>query len=606
VALPALAHPERSVSGRAARASPALFPRLGPLPPRWGWIVALAAAVAWLVCLPASADPTHLLLGGPPDLPGLVHVVVTMADVGPAGWSHSRMLMFPSISNFYAQKNFPGEGLLGAPFVALLGWPAGFTVFSVASVAAFGASTGLFVARWWRSLAAGLVGVVAAETSAVVVREIGEGRLTHVLGLVFAPIAVALYVRGVLEDRGRWSFAAGLALGASALVFWSVALWVGLLLAVVFVAGASERLPVVRHALWVVAGTVALAGAPLLYTVHDAGAHPGSQYGPWSLVEEIPGKQIPLVQLLEGRDLFHFGWRTVAWRLRPLLLACCLLPLWKGRARRVAVPLGWIALAALFAGGPLWHLGGLDLLTPALLQTYVPVLRRYWWPDRYLLMATLGVAVLAGGAAARAVAAVARPVPRALATGGLCLALLAETWLVLPTLPMPATRDVPDEDVAVLARGEGPTVVIPPWDLDPDAQKRTWSLDARLGQIRHRRPLLVGEMNPDAVVAGAFYRDFWATGVLASLRGCEKAFTDPVVPDPDPAASMARLHRAGVRQIYDDPRLEGPPAIAAAWRACVVSVLGVPSGEEGPYLVFTVPPPAEPPAEAPAEPPAGP
>ena len=573
---------------------PALVPRFGPLPPGWGWVVVSACVLAWILCLPASADPT-LLAGGRPDLPGLSHTTSQMAFRGPAFWAHSRMVMFPGIHNLYSQMSFPADGLPGAPFIAVLGWPAGFTAFTVATLAALGVSTGLFVASWWRSVWAGLIAVVAAESSGVVLREITEGRLTHVLGLVFAPMAVAWYARAVVEDRGRSAVWAGMAVGASALVFWYQAVWVGLMLLVIFAAGLGERLPVFRHMAWGAAGTFVVAGFPMLYTVLHAGAHPGNEVGAWSTVEEIPGMPMMLIELLEQRDAGGMGWLTGAWAFRPLLVALCLAGLWRARARRVFAPVVWIVVAWALGAGPILALPGATILSPIFAQSLVPLMRRYWWPDRYLLVATIGVAVLAGGAMAW-LAGRLSPRMRVVAVLGLSAALLVEAEVTLRSLPIAGTHGSPSERVEVMARGSGPTFVVPVRDLSPDAANRVWSSENVLDQVHHRRPLVTGLMNPEAVVAAADYREFWAKGALRAIRDCEDAVNDapealaaPLSPELE--RSLDALYRAGVREIYGDPSLEGPPAIATPWRACVNRLLGEPVRQEGPLLVYELRPP---------------
>lgn len=574
---------------------PALVPRLGPLPPGWPTIPLVALLLAWGLGLPASARPGTLLLGGPPDIPGLAHTASQMASRGPWAWAHSRMMMYPSVHDLYGEMSFPGDGIVAAPFIRVLGWPAGFTVFTVATLAFAGTTAGLLAARWWRSLPAGLLAVAALETSGVVLREISEGRLTHALGLGLAPLAVGWFARGLVEDRGRWSFAAGVAVGLSALVFWYQVVWVGLLLLALAMAGAVERLRVLRHTAWGALGAWWVAGFPLLYTVAHAGEHPGSQVGPWDLVEEIPGEPMPLLTLLESRDVGGMGLMTGAWAARPLLFLGCALGLVAGPPRRVVVPLLWIAVAWGLAEGPVWTLPGSPIFSPILLQSHVPLMRRYWWPDRYLLVASLGVALLVAGAGAALLRRFGSPARRAAGALALGAALVAEAALTLPTLPLAATEAPAAERLAVLRTGTGPLLVLPLRDLDPDARNRVWASDVLLEQIHHRRPLLAGPMNPEAVVAGDLYRDFWSGGVLREIRSCENAWKAP----PERSAgweaevrrTLHRLHRAGLREIVADPAREGPDRVAVPWRACLVEVLGPPTGEAGPLRVYAVPAP---------------
>lgn len=589
-----------------------LVPRLGPLPEGWPAIGVLASLVAWALCLPASLNPTSLIVGGAPDLPGLTHTASQMALRGPGVWSHSRLIMYPSLHNLYSEFSFPADGLLAAPLISLLGWPAGFTAFSVLSLALAGATAGLLAASWWRSLSAGLLAVIALQTSGVVLRELYEGRLTHVMGLALAPIAVAFFCRGLVEDRGRWSFLAGLAVGGSALIFWYQAVWVGLMLLAIFFAGVLERLPVARQTAWGALGTMLVAGFPLIFTALHAGSHPGSQLGAWDLVEEIPGEPVALVSLLEGRDVGGMGYRTGAWAPRPLLLGACLLGLAAGPARRIVVPIAWILLAWLLAEGPVFGLPGAKIISPVILQSLVPLMRRYWWPDRYLLMASLGVAILVGGGLLAWLRGLP-PLRQRLAMALAGAALLTEAALLLPTLPMASTPGPDPERVAALLSRSGPLLMVPVKDLDPDARNQVWYSERLLEQIAHQRPLLTGPMNPEAVVAGPLYHAFWMGGLLRAIRDCELSHPPERGEDwaSEVQASKDRLYRVGLREVTADPLLEGPEEVATAWRTCLEGLLGPPSAQEGPFRIYELRPPGQaqaPPVAPPApetEPPPG-
>jgi hypothetical protein len=568
-----------------------LVPRLGPLPRGMPWVLVLALALAWVLCLPGSLHPSARIIGGVPDIPGLSHTVSQMAARGPGPWAHSRLIMYPSVHNLYSEMSFPMDGILAWPLVALLGWPGGFSAFSVLALAATGATTGFLAARWWRSLPAALAAVVVVETSGIVLREIAEGRLTHVVGLALTPPAIGWFCRAVVEDRGRWSFLAGAAVGFAALVFWYQAVWIALMLVAVFLAGAIERAPVVRHTMWGAAGAFAVAGFPLLYTVFHAGAHPGSQYGPWDIVEQIPGERVYLLTLLESRDIHWMGAKTGAWAVRPLLAATVLLGAWGAPRRRWAVPLAWIVVGWVLAEGPVLPIESLRIYSPVILQSLVPLARRYWWPDRYLLVAAVGSAILASGAFARGWRR-----PRALTGAAVAwtLLVLGEAWVALPSLPMPSTPG-PDRDrVAALSTGTGPALVVPLRDLDPGATNKVWASEELLDQIAHGRPMLAGPMNPDSMVAGPLYRRFWENPALAAIRACE---TSPSlgVDAPTRAAidtGFGALRRLGLREVYAEPTREGPDAVAAAWRGCLEELLGPPTGQAGSLRVYAVPEPS--------------
>lgn len=572
----------------------ALVPRLGPLPRGWALIGPFAVLVAWLLCLPGSLSPGRLIVGGAPDLPGLTHTASQMAARGPGVWAHSRMIMYPSLHNLFSEFSFPADGLVAAPLIAWLGWPAGFSVFSVLCLALAGSTAGLLAASWWRSLAAGLLAVIALQTSGVVLREIAEGRLTHVLGLALAPVAVGFFCRSLVEDRGRWSFLAGLAVGASALVFWYQAVWVALMLLAVFLAGAVERLPVLRHTLWGALGAAVIAGFPLIYTVLHAGAHPGSHIGAFDMIEEIPGEPMTLVTLLERRDVGSMGYETGAWSVKPLLIGAVLLGLGAGPIRRVLVPVAWLVVALLLAEGPIFGLPGAKVISPVILQSLVPLMRRYWWPDRYLLVASVGIALLVGGG----LVAWLRRLPRRPATLALTLAggaLLCEALLLSPTWPMASTPGPDPVRIAAIQERSGPLLMVPVRDLDPRAKNMVWTSERLLEQIAHGRPLLTGPMNPEASVAGVLYQRFWHGGLLRAIRLCETAHPSELGEDwrDEVEHSKDRLYRAGLREVTADPSMEGPPAVALGWRVCLEELLGPPTSEAGPFRIYELKPPGQ-------------
>jgi hypothetical protein len=585
-----------------------LVPRFGPLPRGWGWIAVLSLALAWVLCLPGSLTPTQVLTGGAPDLPGLAYATAEMTHNGPIRWGHSRMLMFPGISNLYAQMSFPADTFSAAPLVALFGWPAGFTAHTVLVLAACGLSTGLVAASWWRSLGAGLVAAGAMETSGIVLREAAEGRLTHDNGLVLAAPAVWAFSRALVEDRGRYAFLTGILLGASGLIFWYQMVWCVIPLALLGVAALVERLPLFRHVAWGALGTFAVAGFPLLYTLLHAGAHPGSEASAFSVIEESPGNPIYLIFLLELRSVDMYGWVTGAWRVRPLLVVLALFACIGTRPRRWLLPVVAIGVAWLLASGPLWRLPGGVYFSPVALQSWVPVMRRYWWPDRYLLIAAPMVSILVGGGAVIAVVrlrALGRWAPRRIARilgldrrgEGLsprvpialialcCVGLLLEARLGYPTLPMPTTPGTASALTRAMAAGAGPTLVLPPRDLDPLAENRVWHSSVFIQTVHHGRPLLTGLMNPDSIVADTTYAAFWNDAFLRALRGCEKGESGRDTAEAV-ALGKARIYRAGVRQIYADPSLEGPPSVAAAWRSCIEGLLGDPVETGEGYRVY--------------------
>jgi hypothetical protein len=517
-----------------------------------------------------------------------------MALNGPGLWAHSRYMMFPDVHNLYTQMSFPADGLPAAPLVWLFGWPAGFTLFTVLVFAGLGAGFGLLAASWWRSLGAGLCAAAVAMSGSVVLREVVEGRLTHAIGLVLVPLVVWGWCRAQVEDRGRYAFVAGLALGFTALVFWYQAVWTGLTLFVLVLLGRRDRLPVARHLFWVGLGTFAVAAFPLIFTI-SSGSHPGSEVGPWDYVEEVPGQPVLLAILLEMRDALHMGIRTQAWAPRFFLLALTLAGLWRARKRRVLAPILWILVGWGLALGPYLDLPGHPIVLPTFFQSHVPLFRRYWWPDRYLIVALPGVVILASGAVARFSAWLGRRgwlSSRGLALPGLLVALLvlieAEVWI--RDLPLLTMHGAATARTRALQVDEGPMLVLPPRDLDPNTRQTVWNSLGLLDQPFHGRPLLTGPMNPESVVAGAEYRAHWSTGFLRAVRACEQIELR-VEADADFDRTRDRLARAGLKRIYLDPSLLGPSPLPSPYKDCIESLVGPPVGALGPLLVYELPAP---------------
>lgn len=571
-----------------ARPPLTVLPRLGPLPTGWAWLLLPLLLSAVLLLAPASLSPATYVPGDAhPDLPGISHTFWLLPQVGLDGWAHARMVGYPTVSDYQTMLGVPFDALLAWPLLATLGYPAGFTVFQVLCLWALGGTGAWLGGRWWRSLAGALVTGVALQSASVIVREVLEGRHTHMTGAIFVPLALGWYCHALVEGRARHAFAAGVAVGFAALTFWYWGLWAALALLVFFLLALLERRNPLPSLAWGAAGSLAVAGFSMTYTILHAGGQPGTEVGPWSVLEGEYDPPIVLVSLLETRDVFHLGAMTSVLLFRPLYLGLVALVLWRQARRRWLAPVLQVGVGFLLATGPLWALDDEHLLlSPAYLLNLLPLLRRFWWPDRYLLVGAVGAAILAGGGAAVLEDLLRRRwgARAGLAALGLAGLLLAEAFLVSPHLPLPATEGAPSPRAKALAKGTSPVLLLPTGPLLGSAPG--WNHDFLLDQVHHRRPTVNGLMPPEAAMAPHAYRELWTSPGLQSLRNCEP---DPTArPEPGSQADLDALVRSGVRDAWVSAAQVGGGKRRNDYLRCVARLLGVNAKNEGPFVVFTL------------------
>ena len=118
---------------------------------RLGWLEAGVQLVVALILM----SPVLMRAGthvpgrsGLADLPGTLNLHWLVHDVGLSGATHTRMLMYPSTVDRLVIDGFPMDAVLSWPFLAIFGWPAGFTVFMAVMMVALGCATA-WLARCW-------------------------------------------------------------------------------------------------------------------------------------------------------------------------------------------------------------------------------------------------------------------------------------------------------------------------------------------------------------------------------------------------------------------------------------------------------------------------
>lgn len=306
----------------------------------------------------------------------------------------------------------------------------------------------------------------------------------QLVGVHLLPIVLLALHRALTDGRARWLAAFALALGMQALTSY----YVGYMCAVVGSAalaywpgrgvppGAGRRLAATLAAGAATALVVGLVSLPYVRQA-GAGVVPGAQDAAWLGIASLrPGS------LLAGEGV-ALGWVAVALALAGLWP-------WRG-AGRFQLAAAWIAVAGIvLALGPTWD--GVPLPW-TWLAAWVPGFSTLRVPGRFLAVATLGVAALAGLGAARCEDALARRLPRTLAAA-LPLALVLACYVPHRTghavVRFPTLAEAPAAHRWLAAHGAGgPVLALPMGWSFPGAAREARA--AYFG-ILHWLPLLNG------------------------------------------------------------------------------------------------------------------
>ena len=554
-------------------------PALLPAPPTggrsgWPWVASLLLVSAWVLLWPASGSPGALLPGDAlhPDGPGTFNYHWLVHQAGLSGAAHSTWLFWPVSVDRLVMDGFPLDALASWPLLALLGWPAGFTIFVLLCLWGAGLAMAWWSSAWWRSPLAGLVAGVTYQASHILMLELYEGRATQVFAAIWLPLALGFGWRALAAGAGgrRQAVMAGLATGLAALSYWYALFLTALGLAVLLVLARPRRWRQVG-ALTVggALGSVLIMALPLLYTLLHLDQQTGLQFrGGDTLLDA--GRLTSLVAITSMRSL-QASWRG-GLPLQPLFLLMLLagtlrLPRerWLGPALMALVGCG-------LALGPAVSILQWTIPGPYRLVLEVPLLRRWWWPVRAMLLAAPALSLLAGGGGARVLR------QRPLAGTLLAAALLVESFLVMPQLPLPTLPGTPTVTARVLAQGQGPALVLP----FPSGALRSDTLPL-LDQIHHGRPLAMGQLPPDNPLAPAAYRALWQRPALAALVACEH---DPRALSSASAAQVrAALEELGIQEVYVDQLVARTLPLGDAYLGCLNRLLGPPTAMHEPYRV---------------------
>jgi hypothetical protein len=296
----------------------------------------------------------------------------------------------------------------------------------------------------------------------------------------------------------------------------------------------------------------------IAWVLSGRGELPSFGMNPWE--EAVLGmRQVRPVDLAAAR--IHGLEGVAIGTLRPALLAAAVWGAAHAPARRHVFPLAFAGLCAILGLGA-WLPGPIVLPWGWLLL--VPGLERLWWADRAWIGVALALALLAGGAPPRVRAALG-PV------------FLLEAWLLSSALPMGALPRGPSDAARVLAQAPDVPLVLVPTGEGPFRPDRLDLLD----QVHHGRPLANGTRGVIELLASdATLRGWRDNDGLRALLACELG-GGGAVRDAERSGATEALVRAGLREVYLDPRYGADPAYAA----CVEGVLAGWERREEPPLV---------------------
>ncbi len=549
-----------------------------------GTTALVQVAVATLLLGPALVHLGVAVPGksGMADLPGTINFHWLIQSQGLSAAMESSLLMHPASFNRLILDGMPIDALASWPFTALFGWPAGFTLFTWLCFALLGMTTAWMARLWWNSIPAAMAAGVVAQTHPFLIREVAYGRPTQVFGAIFLPLALGFAMRRLSTGGCRWhGIAAGVAWGMGTLSYWfyGAYFFIGffVLIGLAALEGNRQWRATTVEA---IIGLVVVTAGPVLLVLGASETLPGQGLDLASMVTH-GDHQLSLRQLIEFRDLGETiaSERVLAAQVLVIGLAAYSIKI--APKNQWAAPVLWLIAALGFAAGPSINLpGGINIPGPFLIFDATDLTRRNWWPDRALILAVPAIALLAGGGAAAVQARWRRNRP-ALTTLAVCIALVVESYIAIPGLPMKTTWGAATPKTQQIATGSGPTLILP---LGTNGDQP----DARMmiEQIHHGRPLVNGPMPYTSSTAPAAYTDNVQSDALRALVACE---ADPESHREAHHDTWAALQAWDVQQVFLDPKLSSRMRVGASrYRECVAEVLGEPSGGE-PMLEYRPP-----------------
>jgi hypothetical protein len=545
------------------------------------WVIGVQIAVATLILAPALVHPGSALPGkaGLADLPGTINFHWLVHTQSFAELRQSNMLMYPSQMDRLLLDGMPLDALASWPFVAALGWPAGFTIFQWLCFIGLGVASAWMARGWWGHAGAAAIAGVVAQTQPFLIRELINGRPTQVFGAIFLPLCLGFVVRALAQPTNRNAILAGVCWGLGTLSYWYYGAFFGLCIAFLLGAAMFEHRLRKETVLGLSIGLMAVVAVPLSYVLRASSKIPGQGAG-WDTPVTHGGHTLTLETIIEHRDL---GANIITDRVMALQLLVVLLmamALKSAHRRRWSIPLIWLGSAVLFAMGP--TLGTLGIPGPFALFEWTELTARMWWPDRSLVMAGPAIALLAAGGAKYALDRWA-PDSRHRWSLVIVTAILIEAFVVIPGLPIPVTWGTSSPQSEILAEGSGPVLILPigTGKIQPDAQML-------IDQVHHGRPLINGPMPYSSSTAPADYRRRVQSIALAPFLGCE--LTSKTTKRPSTEDIIAALHRLDLTGLYLDlSRAKRFMKNGDVYQQCVEQILGIQGESIGPFVFFPLP-----------------
>ncbi len=469
--------------------------------------------MATVLLAPALAHPDTALPGKPgmADLPGTVNFHWLVHTQTFQELRQSSMLMYPSEMDRLLLDGMPLDALASWPFTAILGWPAGFTVFQWVTFVTLGIVSAWLARGWWSHAGAAAVAGVVAQTQPYLIRELMNGRPTQVFGAIFLPLCIGFTLRALTHHRTKDAVLAGLAWGLGTLAYWYYGAFFGVCITIMLIAGFLQQRPIQSTVLQIGGSLMAVVIGPMLYVLSANSKIPGQGSG-WDSPVTHGSYTMLLESIIEHRDL---GTSIMIDRVMALQLVVAGLALFAIKIyhrRYWAGPLVWLLAGLAFAMGP--TVGSLGIPGPFALFELTELTARMWWPDRALVMVGPAIALLAGGGAKFALD---RWAPDARHRWSILITavVVAEAFIVIPGLPLPVTWGASSPQSEVLARGDGPVLILPigSGESQPDARML-------IDQMNHGRPLINGPMPYSSSTAPATYRQRIQSIAIAPFLVC--------------------------------------------------------------------------------------
>lgn len=551
-----------------------VLPRLGPVPRGW-WPLGL---VLFSLLPPGTLWFRPDLMPGRGDFmdgEGSYNIQWEFFVHGLAHYTDDRHLMYPIGTDRVLQSGLPLDGLLMWPWVELLGPGLGWTAAHAFLLAAAGLANGWLCGRWWRSGSAALIGGLAVQLAGMTLREVAYGRPTQVYFLVVLPLMVGLLLDAVVGGRPLRAVLAGVLAATSVVSWWYAAVLVFAVGLAILALAIAERLPVLASVVLFGGGLGALSGPVFLFVYPYLGDVGGLEVAADGTV--VHGMlRMRIVDLLAERSALQGSVTEGAITVRPLFTALLLVGiLAPDRLRRRLLPALLVVGAAVLGLGPFLTWGNREIVLPFAAFLDIPLLRRFWWPDRMLLLIAPAVALLAArGVLGRHPAVV----------WGVAGGLLVETWIQNPWMPLPQADAGPSEASLHLAEGQGPALLLP-FRGSVIAQSAGVLRDVEV----HGRPLFNGYVPADASAAPPTWAAFADTGILRELYLCEITAGD--LRAQSPLSNLERLGELGVTEVVmDEERFAAESEMGRRYLSCVSRMLGVGTRFEG-GMAWTPPAP---------------